>query len=59
MGRLKYTKRKMDLNLENVIGIVVTLEIAKGELLYGRGICKNPEVCTWNKTYIHINKLIQ
>ena len=49
----------MDLNLENVIGIVVTLEIAKGELLYGRGICKNPEVCTWNKTYIHINKLIQ
>ena len=41
------------LELENVIGIVVTLEIAKEELLYGRSTYKNPEGYTWNKTYIH------
>ena len=34
---------KLDLNLESVIGIVITLEIAKGKLMYGRGICKNPK----------------
>ena len=34
---------KLDLNLENVIGSVITLEFAKGELMYGRNICKNPE----------------
>ena len=42
---------KLDSNLDNVIGSVVTLEIAKGELMYGRNICKNPEEYTWNKTY--------
>ena len=34
---------KLDLNLENVIGNVITLEIAKRELMYGWDICKNPE----------------
>ena len=29
----------------------MTLEIAKGELVYGRDICKNPEGYTWDKTY--------
>ena len=41
---------KLDLNLKSVIRIVITLEIAKGELMYGRGICKNSEGYTWNKT---------
>ena len=30
--------------------IVITLEIAKGKLMYGMGICKILEGCTWNKT---------
>ena len=34
---------KLDLNLENVTGNVLTLEIAKRELMYGWDICKNPE----------------
>ena len=44
---------KLDFNLENVIGSVITLGIAKGELMYGRDICKNPEGYTWNKTYYY------
>ena len=44
---------KLDLNLENVIGIVITLEIAKGKLIYERGKCKNPERYTWNETYYY------
>ena len=27
--------------------------MAKGELMYGRDICKNPEGYTWNKTYYY------
>ena len=47
-----YSRGKLDLNFENLIGIVViTLEIAKGELLYGKNIWKNPE--GWNKTYYY------
>ena len=34
---------KLDLNLENLTGNVITLEIAKRELMYGWDICKNPE----------------
>ena len=34
---------KLDLNLENATGNVITLEIAEGELMYGWDICKNPE----------------
>ena len=41
---------KLDLNLENVIGNVITLEIAKREFMYGWDICKNPEGYTWNKS---------
>ena len=43
---------KLDLNLESVI-VSVILEIAKGELMYGRDMCKNPERYTWNKTYYY------
>ena len=50
---------KLDLNLENVTGNVITLEIAKRELMYGWDICKNPEGYTWNKsTTTTTNKLI-
>ena len=31
---------KLDLNLENVIGSVISLEIAKGELMYVRDYVK-------------------
>ena len=41
---------KFDLNLENVTGNVITLEIAKRELMYGWDICKNLEGYTWNKS---------
>ena len=41
---------KLDLNLENVTGHVITLEIAKREFMYGWDICKNPEGYTWNKS---------
>ena len=41
---------KLDLNLENVTGNVITLEIAKREFMYGWDICKNPERYTWNKS---------
>ena len=34
---------KLYLKFNNLIGIVITLEISKGELLYGKGTCKNPE----------------
>ena len=40
----------MDLNLENVTGNVITLEIAKRELMYGWDMCKDPEGYTWNKS---------
>ena len=47
----------LDLNLENVIGIVITLKIAEEELLYIRGMCKDPEgytfLTTLNSIYIH------
>ena len=46
----KKPKGKFNLK-ESVIVIVITSEIAKGNLIYGRGICKTPERCTWNKTY--------
>ena len=36
-------KGKLDLNSENVIGSVITLETVKAELMYGRDICKNLE----------------
>ena len=36
-------RRELDLNLENVIGRVITLEIAERKLMYRRDICKNPE----------------
>ena len=42
---------KLDLNLENVIGSVITFEMAKGELMYARDIWKNPEGYICNKTY--------
>ena len=41
---------KLDLNLKNVTGNVITLEIAKMELMYGWDIYKNPEGYTWNKS---------
>ena len=41
---------KLDLNLENVTGNVITLETAKRELMYGWDMCKNPEGYTWNKS---------
>ena len=44
---------KLDLNLENVNRSVITFEMARGELMYGRNICKNPEGYTWNKTYYY------
>ena len=44
----------MDLNLKSVIGIVITLEIAKRELIYGRIIYKNREGYKWNETYLVI-----
>ena len=34
---------KLDLNLENVTGNVISLEIAEWELMYGWDICKNPD----------------
>ena len=42
-------REKLDLNLENVTGNVITLDIAKREFMYGWDICKNPEGYTWNK----------
>ena len=41
---------KLDLNLENLTGNVITLEIAKREFMYGWDICENPEGYTWNKS---------
>ena len=41
---------KLDLNLENVTGNVITLETAKRELMYGWDIYKNLEGYTWNKS---------
>ena len=57
-GKIHENKQrgKLDLNLENVIGSVITLEIAKGELTYGRDICKNLVGYTWNKTYYYCYK---
>ena len=49
-------RAKLNLNLENVIESVITLEIAKGELMYGRDICKNPEGKTSNKTDYYTEK---
>ena len=50
---------KLGLNLENVIGSVITLKIARGELLmYGRDIYENVEGYTWNKTYYYKQKNI-
>ena len=34
-------RRKLNFNLENVTGLVIALEIAKGELMYERDICKH------------------
>ena len=50
---------KLDSNLDSVIGIVITLEIAKGKLMYGRGICKNREGYTRNKTYYYTRDSLQ
>ena len=36
-------KPRGKIELKNVVGIVITLETLKEELMYGRGICKNPE----------------
>ena len=47
-------REKLDLNLGSVIKIVITLEIAREEFMYARGICKNPEVYTWNKMYYYL-----
>ena len=44
---------KLDSNLENVIGNVIAFEMARGELMYRRNRCKNPEGYTWNKTYYY------
>ena len=44
---------KLDVSLENVIGIIIILKITKGELMYGTGICSNLERYTWNKTYYY------
>ena len=41
---------KLDLNLENLTGNIITFEIAKREFMYGWDICKNPEGYTWNKS---------
>ena len=41
---------KLDLNLENVTGNVITLEIAEKEFMYEWDICKNTEEYTWNKS---------
>ena len=35
---------KFDLNLENVTGNVITLEIAERELMYGWDICKEIKI---------------
>ena len=43
-------REKLDLNLESLIGVKITLKVAKEELMYGKGIRKNPEGYTWNKT---------
>ena len=45
---------KLDLNLENVTGNVITLEIANRELMYGWDICKNPEGYTRKSTTINL-----
>ena len=39
----------MNLNLESVIGIVITLKVAKEKLMYGKGIRKNPKGNTRRK----------
>ena len=51
----KKPRRKLNSNLENVIVRVITLEIAKGELIYGKDICKNTEGYTlgWPKFDLH------
>ena len=46
-------KENWNKTLESVIEIVIPLEIANRELMYGRGKCKNPEGYTWNKTYYY------
>ena len=42
-----------------LIGIVITSEIANEELLYGKGICKNPEGYTWNEIYDYTTTIRQ
>ena len=49
------SREKLDLNVKSVI--VITLEIAKEEFIYEKGICKNPEGYTWNKTYYYFKDL--